>query len=129
MDDPFKHYPLPPAGLTLLRQYRDTLTQMGDDMDALREEFQKRAEAQQAAHREKLRELWYQLAPLAGVDAEATWDNNDWHVETRYLDSGFGALTFYPQPKNPMAAMLGLPQQEDEPTDEPEGWPPGATVT
>lgn len=125
MDDPFKHYPLPPTGLTLLKQFRDETNRMSDSVEALHAEYQARIDACHLHSRKRLRDLWYQIAPLAGVDAEATWNTGGWQVETRYIDSGFGALIYYPRPQHPLAALMGNAPKEEE--AELQGAPPGVT--
>lgn len=127
VDDKFKHFPLPPEGIELMRQYKAVSDTMHEDLERLQKELREKAEARYAAGRAELREIWTKMATMAGVDAAASWDNNDWHVEMRYLDSGFAALTFYPQPANPLAAMLGQ-QPTEESDDDAEGAPKGATL-
>lgn len=126
--DPFKHFPLPPQGVALMRQYQEISDSMNADLERLQTEYREKAEALHASAREQLREIWVQMATLAGVDAAESWDNDAWHVEARYVDSGFAALTFYPRPANPLAALFGgRPPQEAE-EEAAEGAPKGATL-
>ena len=126
-DDKFKHFPLPPEGVELMRQYKAVHEAMHADLERLQTELREKAEARHAAGREELREIWVKMAAMAGIDAVTSWDSNDWHVEMRYLESNFAALTFYPQPVNPLAAMFGQ-QPAEEPEAEVEGAPKGATL-
>lgn len=126
MED-FKHYPLPPEGVDLMKQYEALLDQMNDEIKALTEEYNGRAKALQAGIHAQMKTLWMKMAVMAGVDAEATWDSPEWHIESRYVESGFAALTSYPRPQHPFAAMMGAPPPEETPP-EPEGVPEGETV-
>lgn len=122
MNDDFKHYPLPPEGLDLVRQYQAISDKTNEDMERLQKEYREKAQALHAAAREQMREIWTRMATMAGVDAAASWDSPDWHVEARYVDSGFAALTFYP-----LAALFGQGPQTEEP-EAAEGAPKGATL-
>ncbi len=126
----FKHFPLPAEGIELMKQYDALLLSLTVDMAALTEEYQSRAKACQENVRAQMKTVWVKMATLAGVDAQATWDSNEWHVESRYCDSGFAALTTYPRPQHPMAALMGHPPTEEpEPTpDTPQGAPEGETL-
>lgn len=124
----FKHYPLPEEGLALMREYEALLDELSVELKALTEEYQGRAKACQENARAQMKTVWVKMATLAGVDAQATWDSSEWHVESRYIESGFAALTTYPRPQHPMAAFMGEPPGEEDTTpDKPESVPDGET--
>lgn len=127
-DDEFKYFPMPPEGLVLLKQYQTAISQLRDDIGALHTEYHEKIEALHVSTKAELRDLWFRMAPTAEVDALASWDNEEWSIEARYLETGFGALTFMPRPTNPLAAMFGAPPKEDEPPVPGEGPPPGTTL-
>ena len=124
----FKHFPLPDEGLVLMKMYEGFLDELTVDMKALTEEYQGRAKAAQENARAQMKTVWVKMATLAGVDAEATWNSNEWHVESRYVESGFAALTTYPRVPHPMEAMMGHPPAEEPTPDTPQGAPEGETL-
>lgn len=126
-DDGFKFFPVSGDGLTALKKYQERLDRFLEDREALREEFRSREDAVAQAATRELRGLWTQIAVSAEVDVEATWGEAEWGIETRYLDKGFGAVTYTPQPQHPLAAMMG-DQPEEKADEAEEGAPNDATI-
>lgn len=122
MDDNFRYHALPPEGLKMLRDYVEILDSMRTEVDLLQRQYQDLVDATHARAREELKPLWFQMAALAGIDAEGTWGNPEWTVERRFLEDNFGALIFIRQ-QHPLAAFAESENEEIE-----EGPPPGATL-
>lgn len=121
MDNNFKYYALPPEGLATLREYGDGIDALRAEMDGLQQEYQRKVDEAQIKAREVLKPLWYEMAAMAGIDAEITWGDHEWSVERRFLNDGFGAITYVAQPMNPFTSMVA-------PDEDEEGVPPGVTV-
>ena len=118
----FHYYPCEGEALDLLRAYRDEMDAMINDHSVLQEDFNARAKAQADAHKANLREMWRRLSAMVGLDPDQTWGNPDFQIEARYVDDGFGAITFEPS-VHPLSGMtpgvqtgsLGDPAMEEAP--------------
>lgn len=122
----FEYKALPPEAIPLLQRYRATLEKLTADIDTIQLEAQAAAEAAQVNAFEEMKALWYQLAPLAGIDAEASWESGEWGLELRYLDDGFGAMTHVARSRGTLDSFRKkLNTAGDE---KPNGPPKGATI-
>ena len=128
MDDNFKYFPLSSEGREILRRYDEIIQALRSEVAALQEEYGNKIEAAHVKARTEMHPMWCQMAAMTGIDADTSWDSQEWGIEARYLKDGFGALTHLTQPVHPFqAAMAASEEAEVEELDE-EGPPPGATV-
>jgi hypothetical protein len=112
-------YPLPAEGLDAMKRYRDTMQKMDDDVRAIQEKAQAEAEAVHNNALDELKRIWYEMAALAGIDAEKTWISHEWGVDARYVDHGFAVINHVQMPKQVQAPwMPGMPESA----------PPGETL-
>lgn len=121
-DDIFNYFQLPEQGHALMREYVSLMDGLEAFAENLRDNYNAQIKAEQVRVREKQKELWYRMAAMAGVDADKSWNKPNWHVEDRYIDAGFAALVTHKLQQDPLAAMLGAPEPEEENHDKvPEG--------
>ena len=118
-DKSFKYFPLTGDALELLAAFRSEMSAGEEEQFALREELTKRSETMLMARNAALRELWTRMAASVGIGSEA-FDNPNYGIEARYLDEGFGALTYKQMPTHPLAELMGEVAPED---DSPEAVP------
>lgn len=111
--------PLTGEALDLLRKFNKELNDSLEARQNLQAEYNERLAQLSNTTTLNMREIWFKLAPMVDLDAEATWLDRAYGVETRYLDHGFGAVVYNPQmanPQNPIEALFGKQnQEEDEP--------------
>jgi len=111
-DKSFKYFPLTGEALELLATFRSELSAGEEEQMALHTELQQRSEVMLLSRNAKMRELWIRMAASVGLDPESTFTSPNYGIEARYLDQGFGALT-YKKVVHPYAEALGIPQEED----------------
>lgn len=117
MNEPpkFRYYKLEGQSLELLRAYQDELETLVSDRKKLEIEFAERAQQQAEYHQANLRSMWQRLSASVGIDPNKTWGSPEYQIESRYIDSGFGAILYMPRHTNPMREVL-----QGEPVAEPE---------
>lgn len=93
----FRYYPVPQESLDLLKEYDEAIQQYQAARQALIAEFQQRMMELAQGNAVNLEKLWERLSSAVGLDPAMTWKNPAYQIETRYLGSGFGAITFVPQ--------------------------------
>lgn len=106
-DPQFKYFPCTGESLSLLRQYDIDMNQMVTDRANLVKEFEKKMKTVLDTHQASLRETWRRLSAMVGLDPDVTWGNNEYQPEVRYLDDGFGAITFTPNMGHSFADIFG----------------------
>ena len=121
MDD-FNYYQLTGDGFDFLRAYNKRLEKFKADRAVLQKEFEKRVQELDAEAEVELKGFWIRMAASVNVDGETSWNNKEWYIETRFVDSGFGALINIPTKPNPLLEALGVeePEKEEE-SSVPEG--------
>src|SRR3546814_14982691 len=93
----FRFYPLTGEGFELLKAYNAELKALRDEQHALIEEYQNRRLKCAEARAALLESIWRRMAAMAGLDPDKTWKNPSYQIEERYINSGFGAITFVQQ--------------------------------
>ncbi len=127
VDTGFKYFPLQGEDLELLKKYHEELLRFDQDMKDLKNEFDKRSKTSHDNSQAKLYQIWKQLAVSVNIDPDTTWGDGRYGIEGRYLEDGFGALTYCEYPSNIMELMQGAidkPDEDDEVFDNilpPEG--------
>jgi hypothetical protein len=111
----FQYYKLEGPGLELLKAYKKELDAFLDGRDKLNEEFAERAKQQAEYHQANLRAMWRRLAASVGLNPDNTWASQEYQIEVRYIDDGFGAILYMPRHLNPAKKALG-----DEPIAQPQ---------
>lgn len=121
MSNKSKYFVLSGEALDLLKEFNEVLTENIEGTKKLQEEFESRSQQMHTKHNAELRALWFKMAPLVGLDAEATWHDRSYSVDTRYIDEGFGTIVFSPQASqsHPFTALFGVPQTQEEKTEQP----------
>jgi hypothetical protein len=119
----FQYYKVEGPNLELLKAYKDEIDALVDDREKLEMEFAERFRQQAEYHQANLRSLWQRLSASVGLDPDKTWGRPEYQIETRYLDDGFGAITYTPQAVDPLQGLLGggpVDQPEDPVSDIPD---------
>ncbi len=125
-EEGFEYFVIPTEFHEVARKYLDMLTSFQVEMKAAHEAHQKDMNERHARFKDGQRVMWTALCNAAGVDADASWDKPNWHIEGNYINEGFVALTTHAVPEHPLAAMLKQArgdEEEEKKTDEsvPEG--------
>ncbi len=111
----FRYYQLEGEGLELLREYREGLDALVGARERLEAEYAERINKLNAAHQAKLRDMWYRMSAMVGLDPNKTWGSQEYQIETRYIADGFGAILYMPRRNNP---FFQGPAEEAETTRE-----------
>lgn len=118
----FRYFPCTGSALDLLRAYQDELDLLSANHVKLHQEFQERSEAMHLHHQGNLKSMWQRLSAMVGLDPEKTWGNQEYQIEARYLNDGFGAILYLPKPQGDvLQALLGGVAGTQEPVDDPHG--------
>lgn len=118
-DKGFKHFVVDEEGRALLAEYREVMRSSNQELDDIHAEFSARSKKSREEGQAKLYGLWKRLSASVGLDPDKSWNDGQYGVETRYLESGFGALTYSQAALNPIEALMAL-QQLDDKVDEGE---------
>ena len=106
MTSDFKFYPCTDKALELLRKYDKGLSTLNEKQGALNREYREKFLANQKEAFVELSDIWRIMAALAGIDpGTVSFSNPDYSIETKYLDQGFGGITYVPRQPNPF--MMG----------------------
>ena len=122
-ENTFRYYQLEGEGLELLREYREGLASLIDARGRLEIEYTERINKLNASRQAKLRDQWYRMSAMVGLDPKKTWGSQEYQIETRYLADGFGAILYMPRANNPFFQEVpGEPETErqDPETDIPD---------
>lgn len=103
----FQFFPCKGEAMILLRAYNDGMDQMLADRTKLVEEFDQKMKDVMDRHQASLREIWRRMSALVGLDPNVTWGNNEYQPEVRYLEEGFGAITYTPTQMSSFAEAFG----------------------
>ncbi len=106
VDTKFKYFPLKDKDIELLMQYRDELIRFDQEVADLKVEVFERSKKAHETSQAKLYQIWKMLAISAGVDPDGTWGDHRYGIESRYLEDGFGALTYSEYPPNILEALM-----------------------
>lgn len=106
-DPKFRYFKCEGAALEILKAYNAELKLMAEGHTKLHEEFDDRVTKLQEHHQSNLRGMWRRMVALVGLDPDATWGKSEYQIEVRYLEDGFGAITFQPAPIHPLQELLG----------------------
>lgn len=114
-DKSFQYFPLKGEALALLAAFRSELSAGEEEQRALHVELQQRSDTMLQLRNAKMREMWIRMAASVGLDPDHTFTSPNYGIEARYIDEGFGALTYKKLPVHPYADALGIPQDEEDP--------------
>lgn len=105
-DPTFQYFKCEGDAFEILKAYTAELKILAEGQMELHMEFAERSTKLQDHHQSNLRSMWRRMAALVGVDPDASWGKLEYQVEVRYLEDGFGAITFQPTPSHPLQALL-----------------------
>lgn len=115
MAQDFKFYPCTGEALELLKKYNEGLIRLHKTQAALQKEYQEKLMENQKAAYVELGDIWRPMVAMAGLDPNVTsFSNPDYFIETKYLDDGFGGITYQPQ-HSPFEELMG---GQTEPSDD-----------
>ena len=116
----FRYYPLEPQHIPLLKAYKAELEAFREAREKLAAEFEERIQQLGEHHTSNYRSLSHELATAVGVDPEDSWGSPEYHVEMRYLENGFGAVTYTPPQPHSLSSLMGGRSVEELVINEPD---------
>ena len=108
-------YPIPASHINMAKKFDDVLRQYEKDAEELRIEYTEQIGRLNEACKLEARDIWFDVAKSAGVDAIDTWNNPEYFLDRRYLEHGFAAICHTPQLVNPFAGMAGMADPSEKP--------------
>lgn len=109
-------FPVEGEAFALMQKYKSELDALKATQESIQEEYLTKLESAVRVHEAKLREIWFRMTALVGLDPTKSWRNREYNIEASYLDYGFGAIIYMKQEDemNPILAALGMEAPEDD---------------
>lgn len=100
-------YPVPQSHMADAEKFDYLLRKYEKDAEELRDEFNNQMARLNDACKLEARDVWFEVAKAAGLDAIDTWNNPEYFLDRRYIEYGFAAICHVPQQEHPFAGMAG----------------------
>ncbi len=115
-----KNYILDAEDVHLAREFDAILKSYEDKADALQALFKKEMDALNENCKAEASRAWFVLAKAVGLDAVATWGDQDYALDRTYLDEGFAAIRYIKMEPHPLMGMFGGPPPGMDEDEDPE---------